>query len=59
VSKPLRVSRSWFDRALKDAKAQRFRWHDLRPTAASRLQRKGANVEVIAAICQSSNNLGA
>jgi hypothetical protein len=31
----------------------------LRPTAASRLQRKGANVEVIAAICQSSNNLGA
>jgi integrase len=38
----------WFDRVLKDAKIEGFRWHDLRHTLASRLRQKGAKLEDIA-----------
>src|SRR5713101_4305900 len=42
---PLRGPRSWFERALKDAKINEFRWHDLRHTFASRLRQIGARLE--------------
>jgi integrase len=35
------LSRTWFERAMKDAKIKGFRWHDLRHRAASRLRQKG------------------
>jgi integrase len=45
---PLRGPRTWFERAMKDASIERFRWHDLRHTFASRLRQKGAKLEDIA-----------
>jgi integrase len=45
---PLRGPRTWFERALKDAKIDGFHWHDLRHTFASRLRQKGAKLEDIA-----------
>jgi integrase len=44
---PLRSPRSWFERALKDAKIDGFHWHDLRHTFASRLRQNGAKLEDI------------
>jgi integrase len=44
----MRSPRMWFDRVLKDAKIEGFRWHDLRHTFASRLRQKGAKLEDIA-----------
>jgi integrase len=46
--KPLQGPRTWFDRALKDAKISGFHWHDLRHTFASRLRQQGAKLEDIA-----------
>jgi integrase len=48
TGKPLRGPRTWFDRALKDAKIENFHWHDLRHTFASRLRQKGTKLEDIA-----------
>jgi integrase len=48
TGEPLRGPRTWFDRALKDAKIEGFHWHDLRHTFASRLRQEGAKLEDIA-----------
>jgi integrase len=48
TGKPLRGPRTWFDPALKDAKIEKFHWHDLRHTFASRLRQKGTKLEDIA-----------
>jgi integrase len=45
---PLRGPRTWFDRALKDAKIVGFHWHDIRHTFASRLRQRGSKLEDIA-----------
>jgi site-specific recombinase XerD len=47
-SEEYRGPRTWFERALNDAKIEEFRWHDLRHTAARHLRRKGAKLEDIA-----------
>jgi integrase len=39
--------RMWFHSALKDAKVERYRWHDHRHTFCSRLAMKGENLKVI------------
>lgn len=44
---PPRGPHTRFERALKDAKIERFHWHDLRHTAARRLRLKGAKLEYI------------
>ena len=44
----MRSPRMWFDRVVKDAKIEGFRWHDLRHTFASRLRQKGVKLEDIA-----------
>lgn len=42
TGEPFRGPRTWFERSLKDAKLEAFRWHDLRHTAASRLRQESA-----------------
>lgn len=37
AGEPLQGPRHWFDKAIKAAKVERFRWHDIRHTFASRL----------------------
>lgn len=48
AGEPLQGPRTWFERALKDAKIDGFHWHDLRHTFASRLRQEGAKLEDIA-----------
>ena len=47
LASPFRGPRTWFERSLKDAKLEAFRWHDLRHTAASRLRQESTEPEEI------------
>ena len=40
-------SMKWWSQALKDAKIEKVRWHDLRHTFCSRLAQKGVGLKVI------------
>lgn len=40
-------NKKWWAQALKDAKIENFRWHDLRHTFCSRLAQKGVGLKVI------------
>jgi integrase len=40
-------NKKWWEAALKDAKIQSFRWHDLRHTFCSRLAQAGVSLKVI------------
>ncbi len=40
-------NRSWWERALKEAEIENFRWHDLRHTFCSRLAQAGKGLKVI------------
>jgi len=46
--KRLRGARHWFDDAMRDAKVENFRWHDLRHTFASRLVMAGVDLRTVA-----------
>ena len=41
----------WWSAALEEAKIEKFRWHDLRHTFASRLVEAGANMKVVQEAC--------
>ena len=43
----IRDSKKWFASALKRARIENFRWHDLRHTFCSRLAQKGFNIKLI------------
>lgn len=45
---PQRRYRYWFESALQTAKIEKFRWHDLRHTFASRLAMADVNLRTIA-----------
>jgi integrase len=47
---PMKEPRSWFTEALKDAKIDGLRWHDLRHTFCSRLAMAGVDIRTIAAL---------
>jgi len=44
-------NREWWGAALEEAKIEKFRWHDLRHTFASRLVEAGANMKVVQEAC--------
>ena len=44
-------NREWWTAALKGAKVNNFRWHDLRHTFASRLVEAGANIKLVQEAC--------
>jgi len=44
-------NREWWAAALEQAKIEKFRWHDLRHTFASRLVEAGANMKVVQEAC--------
>jgi integrase len=44
-------NREWWAAALAEAKIEKFRWHDLRHTFASRLVEAGANMKVVQEAC--------
>jgi len=44
-------NREWWAAALEEAKIEKFRWHDLRHTFASRLVEVGANMKVVQEAC--------
>jgi integrase len=44
-------NREWWAAALEEAKIEKFRWHDLRHTFASRLVEAGANMKVVQEAC--------
>lgn len=46
----IRENRSWWDKALKEAKIKNFRWHDLRHTTASRMVQSAVPLKVIAEV---------
>jgi integrase len=44
-------NREWWTAAMEEAKIEKFRWHDLRHTFASRLVEAGANMKVVQEAC--------
>jgi site-specific recombinase XerD len=46
--KPLKKARHWFERAVDEAKLERFTWHCLRHTFASRLVMAGVDLRTVA-----------
>jgi integrase len=44
-------NREWWGAALEEANTEKFHWHDLRHTFASRLVEAGANMKVVQEAC--------